>query len=228
MASNNELQTSRIIGGGPGSSIDNNFRDVEAAMRTIFGITADTDYSEAMQIITGPDATMTGALTLAADPEEDLEACTKQYVDNNAGTAASIRCSLILSDGQLIADGDDDPLEWATAHVEAGGECWDVGEPTRLIFPVWGHYFITGVIVGRGTAATPQFTVAMKANSVTWLYDHLGYGHNSSAGGVDASVPFAVMEILGENDYIEIFVAATGSQHGMAADCYLSMMKVGG
>jgi hypothetical protein len=225
MADNTELQTSRIIGTGAGSAVDNNFRDVEAAIRKIFGITADTDYSEAMQILTGPNATMTGTLTLAGDPTDDLHACTKQYVDNNTGVAATVRCSLVLSSGQNVLEGDDDALRWDVANIEFGGECWNIGNAARLVFPSSGHYLITGAVIGETIVDYPNFVVGMKANEETWLYNNLGYGH---AKKLKASVSFAVMELMGKDDYIEVFVNSIINNLIVHATTYVSMMKVGG
>ena len=227
MADNDELQTARIIGGGPGSSIDDNYRDVEAAMRTIFGITADADYSEAMQVAASGDITMTGTLTLDADPTEDLMIATKQFVDNAPGSGANVRCTLVLSSGQVISDGNTDALGWDAAHIEAGGECWDVGDPTKLIFPVAGDYIIGAVIAGVGDGAAPYFNVSMRANGSTWLYTNLGLGKGSLFTS-DVSADFAVMERMSIADYIEIFVTVIGSDHTMSTTCYLWAMKVGG
>jgi len=233
MAANDELQTSRITVGSSGSSVDNNFRDVEAALRTIFGITADTDYSEAMQVwAQDPSAEnrivkMTGMLTLAGDPTEDLHVATKQYVDNNSGIPSTTRGRVRLTSTQSITDGNSDALEWDAASIEAGGDCWDAGDPTQIVFPVSGDYLIGGCIVGNGDGSTPPaFSVSLKLNGTTFLYPFLGMGKTGSSG-VSSGVTFAVMEPVAATEYVEVFVTVDGCDHVISAGSSAWIMKVG-
>jgi len=228
MADNNELQTSRITVDSAGSAVDNAFRNVEAALRTIFGVTADADYSEAMQIGSGPDITMTGSLTMAADPVEDLEVATKQYADNIPGSSASVRCAVVLSSGQTVNSGNTDALGWDAAEIEEGGDCWAIGAPTRIVFPVAGDYMIGGAILAAPAAAAPNFEILMKYNGSVWVYDHLAFGKNSqTGGGVWASANFAVLETFALSDYIEIFLKANSNNHVVDVDSRVWIMKVG-
>ena len=226
MADNNELQTSRIIAAGPASEIDNDFRDLEAALRTIFKITADNDCQEALQILTGPDITMTGTLTLAADPTADLHACSKQYVDNNVGTAALVRCQVVLSSTQVVNAAATDALGWDAANIEEGGDCWAAGAPTRLVAPVAGDYIFGANIMADVASGVPYFTDSVKYNGATWLYTHLGLGA-ALVNTQNAAVSFAIMENMSASDYIEIFVSPSTVNHTFQANCYAWMMKVG-
>ncbi len=82
MSATNELRTARLTGTvDDGPDIPTALSNLEEALRTIFGVTADTVMAEAMQIDAAGDVTMTGTLTLAGAPSEDLEASTKAYAD---------------------------------------------------------------------------------------------------------------------------------------------------
>ncbi|MHC4239468.1 MAG: hypothetical protein ACYSUC_06895 [Planctomycetota bacterium] len=229
MADNNELQTSRLSSGGPGSYVDNDMADLEAAIRTIFKVTADSDLSAVASIGTGPDMTLLGTLTLAGDPTEDLHACTKQYADNTQGIAAPLRCTLVLSGGQTVNNGNTDALGWDAAHIEQGGDCWAGGNPTRIVAPAAGDYILTGCIQGKGAGGTDaDFHVKVKLNGTTWLYDLLAIGYNDcGAGSYEAGAPFAIMEPMDPDDYLEVFVYAFNNNQEIAVDSMVSWFKVG-
>jgi hypothetical protein len=230
MADNNELQTSRLISGGPGSYVDNDIADFEAAMRTIFKVTADSDLSAVSSIGTGPDMTLLGTLTLAGDPTDDLHACTKQYVDTIAGTGAAYRATVILTGSQTVNNGNTDALEWDTAHIEAGSSAmWNIANPSRLVTPVDGDYLFVGSIEGRGASSTDaDFDISAKLNGSTWLYTLLGIGHNECApGSFDAGVQFAFMEPMNASDYIEIFAYAYNANQVFGVTSQIAWFKVG-
>ena len=227
MANNDELQTARITVDSAGSSVDDAFRNVEAALRTIFKLTADSDCQQAMQIGSGPDITMTGTLTMAADPIEDLEVSTKQYADNIPGASSSARCTVVLSGGQGVLAGATDALGWDAAEIEEG-QCWDITNPTRIRFPATGDYMIGGIILAAPAAAAPNFELLMKYNGSVWVYDHLAFGKNSqTGGGVWASGNFTVMETFTLGDYIEIFLKANTNDHVVDVDSRAWIVKVG-
>jgi hypothetical protein len=229
MADNSELQTARVIRLGPGSFVDNDFRNVEAALRLLFGVTADSDYEEAMQIGTGPNIVMSHDLTLAQAPTADLHAATKKYVDDEGNVAASTRCTVVTTGGtQTILAGVDDPIDWEDVEIEEGGDCWDAGEPTRIMFPVAGDYLITGCIQAVNiVAGIPAFAVSMYLDGIAWMYTLLAYGSNQNDGGAYAGAPFAVMDRMEKDDYIEIYVNAVGVNHGISDECRVTIMKVG-
>lgn len=233
MADNNELQTSRIVLGSDGSFVDNDFANVEAALRTIFGITADADCEEAMQIGTGPDITMTGDLTLAGDPTEDLHVCTKQYVDSDGSTAATVRCQVVLSSGQVVtvADGET-ALGWDAANIEAGGECWDIGDPTKIVFPEDGDYLLCAAIIANTASVGTNFTIQVKINGGEFWPTGFSFDCGRGTWGAsystrEAGVQFAVLQPLLADDYFEVFVQSVGTTHTFQADCHAWMMKVG-
>jgi len=228
MADNNELQTSRFIQLGPGSQVDNGIAAFEAAMRTIFKITADSDLSAAMAIGTGPDATLAGTLTLAADPTESLHACTKQYVDNASGVAAAYRCTAVLSDGQLVANGNTDALEWDSVHIEQGGDMWNIATPSRLKCPVSGDYLFTAAILGRGAVTqSADFDVSIRVNGVV-LYPLIARGnHIVDTGTFDATGAFSILEPMDAGDYLEVFVYADGENQDLFETSYISWFQVG-
>lgn len=236
MADNNEIQTSRITGAGPGSSIDDHFRNFEQAYRTIFGVTADSDVQECAQIGSGPNVTMTGTLTLAGAPSADLMAATKAYVDGFAGSASSLRATLKLTSLQTITGaGGFEVISWDGVDIEEGGDLWDVGTPTRLKFPVAGDYLIGGVIEAKdtddsGDAASIQ--AALYLNGATWLYTKLGqatgYFWSSPAIDMYAGISFAVMEPMSADDYVELYIDSYNSQNqDVLTTSKLWTMKVG-
>jgi hypothetical protein len=227
MADNNELQTSRLTSGGPGSYVDNNVADFEAAMRTIFGVTADSDISAVASIGTGPDMTLLGTLTLAGDPTEALHACSKQYVDNNAGGGASTRCTVTLSSTQTVNDGNTDAIAWDATHIMQGGTSWAAGNPTRLAAPVAGDYFFSGCIQGSAAAANADYHVKVKLNGITWIYDLIAVAHNEQGGAMKAGASFCFLEPMNAEDYIEIFVYAFNANQVIAVDSMVSWFKVG-
>jgi len=227
MADSNELQTSRFLLGGAGSQVDNGIAAFEAAMRTIFKITADSDLSEAMAIGAGPDATLAGTLTLAGDPTENYDCCTKQYVDNVGGGGGTTRCTLTLSSTQTVNDGNLDAISWDVAHIEAGGDCWDIGAPTRLVAPVTGDYLIMGCIQGSAAAADPDFQVAIKYNGGVYAYDLIQIARNETGGDYPGAAPFAFMEPMNSEEYIEVFVYAFNANQVIAVDSQISMLLLG-
>jgi hypothetical protein len=141
MADNNELQTSRLTNASAGSSIDDALANVEATLRTIFGIPADTAMSEAMSIDSSGNVTMTGTLTLAGDPSTDLMAATKQYVDNNV-SASVVRywCGVAT---QSVANSSWATLDWASIEDNTDAGSWTVsGSNSGLVPPEEGYYAV--------------------------------------------------------------------------------------
>jgi hypothetical protein len=202
--------------------------DMEAALRTIFGITADSDLSAAFTFGTGPNATMAGTLTLAGDPTENLHVCTKQYVDNNAGGGAETRCTVNLTASQTVNDGNTDAISWDAAHIENGGDCWAIGNPTRLVCPVDGDFLFFGCIPGSAAAADADYHIKIKLNGTTWIYDLIAVAHNEQAGSVEGGASFAFFEPMNASDYIEVFVYAFNANQVIASDAMVSWIKVDG
>jgi hypothetical protein len=202
--------------------------DFEAAMRFIFGVTADSDISAVASIGTGPDMTLLGTLTLANDPTEPYHCCTKQYVDNTGGGGGATRVTVTLSSTQTVTNGSTDAISWDAAHIESGGDLWAIGQPTRIVAPVEGDYLITGSIMGSAAAADADFHVKIKYNGGVYAYDLLSIGQmRGEAGTYKAGAPFAIMESFSAEDYIEVFVYAFNNDQVIAVDSQVSMVLLG-
>jgi hypothetical protein len=227
MADNVQFQTSRVQAGSMGSSVDNDFANMENAMRTVFGATADADISAISTIGAGPDMTLLGTLTLAGDPTSDLMACTKQFVDNaTGGDASSICAAVYVTIPVKVAAGNTVAVSFDAAWFEDGGDCWAAGNPTRLTAPEGGYYCVQGVVPLYGDVASAEAAVSIKRNGSTWLYTHISHGKTAEGAGYYTGAPFMFLEPLNLGDYIEVYVTAIGN------DTYyevvrLSWFKVG-
>jgi len=227
MADNDELQTARLILTGAGSYVDNDVADLEAALRTIFKITADQDLSAVASIGSGPDMTMAGTLTLAADPTEGAHACTKQYIDNTGGGGGATRCTVNLTSTQTVLKDAIDVLSWDATHFEAGGDCWAGGYPTRLVAPIDGDYWYCGVVSGHAAGGEGHFDVRVKLNGTTWIYDFLSLARSEVSTTENVGASFNFMEPMDAGDYVEIFVHATQADQVIAVDTQASMVLLG-
>lgn len=301
MADSNELQTQRVTIHSLGSALDNDLANLEAALRTIFGITADTDYSVALSGWTldsenvweiahtthprhvyfdgvrgtersskeeltqeydwywggakifvystsDPDTAYTlverspfgkitpagvtylaGTLTLAADPVTDNQVATKQYVDNNSTSAASVYASVKMTSNQLVSSGSTDAIEWDDTDLEFGGTCWAAGEPTRLVVPDDGDYLIQANIQGVASdlASDTTFYLTIKKNGNV-IHDSLwGTNRYDIAASFGAVAVFIGLESCSEDDYFEVFVTAVDRNHTVVDDeTRFSLLKV--
>ena len=234
MTDNLQIQTSRLISSGSGSLVDNDVANFENAVRTIFGITADSDLSAAFSIGTGPDMSMVGDLTLAGAPTADLHAATKAYVDAFSGTAATVRASVSPSTEQTIPVSSSATMTFGTAEIETGGNCWDAGNATRIVFPEDGAYLIGGSISCRNTDQddTAGFYVSIKQNGSTTIYDKfvLGtvYATNQAIYDEYTTASFALLDIFDATDYIELVIETAIYEIDIQTNSRVYIMKVGG
>ena len=145
MADNNELQAARLNGViDQGPDFVTKWAQMEETLRTIFGIEADTAYSEAMDIGTGGNITMTGALALREGvPTEDLHACPKNYLQGLGGGFGDIRVRAYLESNLDIEGAVFTFLPWDAVDIDEGG-MWSAENPSRLTIPSGegGHYMI--------------------------------------------------------------------------------------
>ena len=136
MSATDELRTDRIDGvTDDGNALTTKFSNFEAAMRTIFGIPADTAMSEAMQIAFDGDIVMTGTLTLAGEPTTDLMAATKTYLQNNSSGMGEIRVRAYLTSNQILEDGSF--IDFDAADINEGS-VWKIANPSRFTIPEGG------------------------------------------------------------------------------------------
>jgi len=107
------LKSARMSDATQLNFVDDDVNAIEAALRDIFGITADVDTANALTIPATGDMTVNRnlimgsgkILTLDADPTANLEAATKQYVDANGGGAALTNYASLHLNCALPADG---------------------------------------------------------------------------------------------------------------------------
>jgi hypothetical protein len=226
----NELKTSRLTSSGAGSYVDNDMANMEATLRTIFGATADSDLSAVSSIGSGPDMTLLGTLTLAGAPTNDLHAATKVFVDGFSGTAATVRSAIKMNATQNITADTPTPLQWGAAEIESGGNSWDVGNPTRILFPVSGDYLVGGVVTAvdkiGGSAIGAGGGIYL--NGSLWLYEKVTWG--LSAYNADRlALSFQFMEPMSEGDYIEFYYLPHPTLDAtVQAQSRIWTMKVGG
>ena len=215
MADNNELKTARMSNNSPGSLIDNHLANVEAALATIFGITQDSDCENAMTISPSGDITMVGTLTLAADPTTDLQIATKQYVDNNTSTAATVRCQVKRTAGQTFTTGVPAAVSWQETDFEEGGDCWAIGSPTRLIAPDAGEYLISCnlQVSAQDLASVSSSYATLKRNGTAVVEGIWGINNFVAAAATGAEITITTLESCDAGDYFEVFVTAVNRNH---------------
>jgi hypothetical protein len=157
MASNNELQTSRLTNASAGSTIDDAIRDIEACLRTILGASADSVLSAIMSMGTGPDVTFLGTVTLDAAPAADLQAATKKYVDDNISAGVVRFLGGLYT--QSVADSTWEAIDWANISDHNDSGSWSVsGSNDGLIPPEEGIY----VVQVSATAASGAGSIQLK------------------------------------------------------------------
>ncbi|MHC4239466.1 MAG: hypothetical protein ACYSUC_06885 [Planctomycetota bacterium] len=148
MGTTDELKAARINGDiDDGPALITKWSNLEASIRNIFGVPADTAMSEAMQVGTGPNITMTGTLTLAnSAPTADLMAASKRYFAEVGGGMGFVRARAYLTGNQAITD-NSIYVPWDAADINEG-DMWDVANPTRLTIPAGegGHYLVGGSV----------------------------------------------------------------------------------
>lgn len=208
MSATNELRTNRIIGStDDGKKVVTAFADVEAALRTIFGIPADTAMSEAMTITNATgNVTMTGTLTASAAPTSDLHAATRGYATQVGGTSSfgNQRAVVGLTSNISLTSVWPYYIEWDAAPLDSGG-FWSSGNPTRLTAPEDGEY-----MAGLTSYFTmPTWGVSFGASvnrsgSDVWSLGYFRYTIGSHAG-MASFTPLSKLNklTLSSGDYVE-------------------------
>jgi hypothetical protein len=222
MAANNEFRTARLNGAvDDGADLVAQWANLEAAIRNAFGITADTDYSEAMQIATGPNITMTGDLILAGNPTTDLMAAPKQYLTANATSFGSAMARAYLTSDQDIPTSTGGYLEWDTADINVGS-MWSAEYPSRFTIPTdEDGYYLFG------------FTLAFDTSAGAWSNEcYVSLWHNRATEYELASCYWddvdeyamcgnVVLPSLVAGDYVEFKVSARTGGTGVNIECYM-------
>ncbi len=101
-----DLNAAWPLGSDPKSQGDDHLRLIKAVLQND-ALTKETDLADLLSKTEAADlylalagGILTGALTLAGDPTEDLQAATKQYVDNSAARPAAL-CNFFTSSGTV-------------------------------------------------------------------------------------------------------------------------------
>jgi hypothetical protein len=167
MADTDELKAARIDGDlDEGPELITKWSALEATFRHIFTISADTDYSEAMSIGTGPNVTMTGTLTLpSGDPTTDLMAASKQYFGGIGNNFGAIRSRAYLTSDQTLATNTTHYIEFDAADINDGG-MWSGVTPSRLTVPTGqgGHYIFGASLSWNDSADDAIASVHLTTN----------------------------------------------------------------
>ena len=167
MSSTNELRTARLTAADSGALIDDAFRDTEAALRTVFGVPADTAMSEAMQIVAGGNVTMTGSLTIAGTPTSDLMAATREYVDNRVSEMFTRYYGGISAGDQTFPSGIYTSMnpENTDTHQDSAWTVYSgMGSGYLLVPPEEGVYLVC-VSATRRSSWTGNLTIYLKGDS---------------------------------------------------------------
>ncbi len=218
-----KLMTARLTNASQGSSIDNSIADLEAALRLIFGVTADTVMAEAMSISAAGNVTMTGDLTLAGAPTDASHAATKAYVDALSGAEPEFAvCKVTMSSGQTIGTGSSTELLWDSEVIDPDG-CHSVAAATgRITIPAGkgGYYYVILHFQWSTNPGTGDYSevVIKKNGSQVYLqqHDHEPDGNNSIIAGTLLG--------LAEGDYVQAYVYQTsgGNLTTHAGEAYIS------
>jgi len=205
MTDNLQLQTARLTNASAGNLLDNSIADIENAMATVFGITADSPVSQVMSISSAGNVTMIGDLTLSGAPTADLHASTKAYADANTGGGGGIthKIEVILSTDELIAWNTEDALiNWDYAVFEDGDSTqWDSGAPSKIYCRESGDYLIYGQIeVYQDYNTYDGFSID--------LYKDGGKIHDAVVSGITfesigAFYHFSILYSLTDGEYLE-------------------------
>jgi hypothetical protein len=216
MANNNEFQSARLNGAvDDGADLVAQWANLEAAIRNAFGITADTDYSEAMQIATGPNITMTGTLTLRADPTTDLMAATKQYLQANATQFGAVAARMYLTSDQNIETWNTDYLEWDAADINEGSP-WSASYPSRFTVPAsQDGYYLFGVTAAYDVDAAGwdnHCKIDLQVNRGDRYTVHSNYWGEKDEFGACGQI---VLASLSAGDYVEVLTEAGSGGTGV-------------
>lgn len=203
MSATNELRTNRIIGSvDDGKKVVTAFADVEAALRTVFGIPANTAMSEAMTITNATgNVTMTGTLSSSTVPTSDLHAANRLYVTQSGGTSAfgNSRAIVALASNQAIAGNVPLWIPWYSSLVDTGG-FWSSGNPTRFTIPTDGEY-----MVGLNAYVNLDLGIWFQAVVNRSTYLQLGYLELDAASYAGISTAI-YLDDLSAGDYVEMRV----------------------
>lgn len=213
MADTNELKTTRLVGSeDDGVDIAAKWPNFEAAIRTIFGIPADTAMSEAMQMGTGPNIAMTGSLTLKGDPTTDLMAATKQYVGSVGSGVGLIRCRVYLTSDETDSTFF---MPWDAADINEGS-VWSAVNPTRLTIPVGGDgdYLVGFSLAKDGTAL--DFSIQKNRSS-----SHQASHPTNGPLGFSGMIYFPS---LAAGDYLELYCSSSGTYE--SANCTMWLFNL--
>lgn len=157
-----QLKTQRIDGSiHNGEDLAARWPHFEDSLRNIFGIQADTAMSEAMQIGTGPDITMTGTLTASGAPTDDLHAASRSYLQAQGPGIGVVRARAYV--GGLRITGISEYIPWSSISINVG-DVWSVANRTRFTIPVAGDYMVGVTGVTHPYLSDSDFTIALYKN----------------------------------------------------------------
>jgi len=234
MADNNELQAARLNGAiDQGPDFVTKWAQLEETLRTVFGIEADTAYSEAMDIGTGGNITMTGSLTLpATTPTADLQAATRSYLQSQGSGMGVIRARAYLTSDIVI---DPEPFQvwvpWDAADINEGN-MWNALNPSRFTVPAGegGHYIVGGSMSADAISGETRFWHRIYKNRDNDTREELCYEEHDSTVE-EPSSGIALFANVEAGDYFEtyIFARTSASQdtHVYAANTTMFAFKVG-
>lgn len=127
--------------------------------------------------------TLTGTLVLPADPANPLEAATKQYVDNHAGSGGGVTINVVKVDGSTIPGSTTTPYQMLTNDLvvdvnKTTGAASKILLPTA---PLLGRIYT--VIDGKGDAQTNTIAItAANGTTINGTTQFVLDGNNYSIG----------------------------------------------
>lgn len=205
MSATNELRAARINGASDdGSALITKWAQMEESIRTIFGITADTDYSAAFNIATGPNCTMVGTLTLSGDPTSDSHCATKQYVQSIGSGVGIARCRVYLT-GDVV-ESSSFYMPWDVADINEQS-MWSAVNPTRITIPSgYAGDYLVGVTSTWEASGADYLDLYCKKNRSSSYSRFL----HDTVPGTQGSFFFVATDLVA-GDYLEFYFGISKS-----------------
>lgn len=168
--------------------------------------------------------TLTGPLTLNADPTDNMHPVTKQYFEANNG-AGNVGTVTVHKNGtnQSLTAGGFAKLTFSTAV--GGGAAWFDDANDRVVAPGDGTYLVHGKIVFTGGIAASDAMLARIYKNGVGGVQATRFAHSTT--DIDLTV-FDVLDLV-SGDYIELFGYKGGSNttiYGPAISTHLIVTRL--
>lgn len=211
MGDYDEIKTGRLVGTiDDGLDLAQRWPQFEASVRHVFGLPADTVMSEAMQITTAGNITMTGDLYAAQDPVSDLEAATQQYVLAQTSNLGGYRCRAFLTSDATLGSETTNYIQWQYADINVGS-IWSPGNADRLVIPYDGDYFVGWTFSGYMSDSSTSETIVMLDSNRFGLGEYRCHQFISSSTSDAGCSGMHYIDGMINGDFIRMAVVTLGA-----------------